>query len=94
MTGPFGLMTGRYPMAGARWRRAQPAGRTIGDTTPAGIGRKPTGQDVTYTAHPAIDAPVPPGADASSIATAGLALGLVADRLIHRVRDMFRQPKG
>ena len=120
------------------------ADRTIGDTTPAGIGRKPTGeqlrdmesdklsrgdrfrkkvyeraddiqdstektagtlqgifgahrptgQDVTYTAQPAIDRPVPPGADASSIATAGLALGLVADRLIHRVRDMFRQPKG
>jgi hypothetical protein len=120
------------------------ADRTIGDTTPAGIGRKPTGeqlrdmesdklsrgdrfrkkvyeraddiqdstektagtlqgilgahrptgQDVKYTTQPAIDRPVPPGADASSIATAGLALGLVADRLIRRVRDMFRQPKG
>lgn len=55
---------------------------------------RPTGQDVTFTAQPAIDAPAPPPADAGNIATAGLALGLLADRAIHWARDLLRRPKG
>jgi hypothetical protein len=120
------------------------ADRTIGDTTPAGIGLKPdgdqlrrlesdrvaradrfrknvydrvediqdatektagtlqglldahrpTGQDVTYTAQPAIENSSPPPADAGNIATAGLALGLLADRAIHWAMDHFRRPEG
>jgi hypothetical protein len=55
---------------------------------------RPTGQDVTYTAQPAIEATSPPSADAGSLATAGLALGLLADRAIDWARDHFRRPEG
>jgi hypothetical protein len=124
--------------------RAVEADRTLGDTTPTGIGLKPdgdqlrelesdrlaradrfrrnvyervddiqdvtektagtlqglldahrpTGHDVTYTAQPAYEASAPPPADAGSLATAGLALGLLADRAIGWARDHYRRPEG
>jgi hypothetical protein len=49
---------------------------------------------VTFTGQPLIDAPTPPPADAGNIATAGLALGLLADRVIHWAADALRRPKG
>ena len=119
------------------------ADRTLGDTTPTGIGLKPGGeqlrdmesdklsraarfrrefyreaqdiQDVSEknanelsallgphppaghaetVALPALEATSPPPADAGSIATAGLALGLLADRVIHWAADALRRPKG
>lgn len=118
------------------------ADRTIGDTTPTGIGLKPSGeqlrdmdsdklsrrarfrkelyrdaediQDATEktatdvvallgarppaghaetVALPSIEASPPP-ADAGSLATAGLALGLLADRFITWAREQHRQRKG
>ena len=119
------------------------ADRSIGDTTPTGIGLKPSGeqlrdmesdklsradrfrqefyrkaddiQDVSEKSanelaallgpHPptghaetigrsSIDTSPPPQLDAGNIATAGLALGLLADRVIHWGRELLRRPKG
>jgi hypothetical protein len=123
--------------------RAVQADRTIGDTTPAGIGLKPDGEQFRdmegdrvsrgdrfrkafYTevgdiqdagektasdvaamfarqspgghaetaTQPAIEASHPPPLDAGNIATAGLVVGLLADRVIHLGIDVFRRSKG
>jgi hypothetical protein len=61
--------------------RAVKADRTLGDTTPAGIGRKPDGDQLRGLESDRLArASSPPPADAGSLATAGLALGLLADR--------------
>lgn len=119
------------------------ADRTVGDTTPAGIGLKPDGtqlrdmegdklsrrarfrkelyreaediQDVTEKnitdiasllgphppaghaetlALPSIETSAPPPVDAGNLATAGLALGLVAERAISWASDHLRRPEG
>jgi hypothetical protein len=55
---------------------------------------RPTGHDVVHTTQRAIEAPQPPPADAGNIATAGLVLGLLADRAIHQAREWLRRSKG
>jgi hypothetical protein len=55
---------------------------------------RPTGHDEVYTTQPTIEAPQPPPADAGNIATAGLVLGLLADRAIHQAREWLRRSKG
>jgi hypothetical protein len=123
--------------------RVVEADRTIGDTSPTGIGLKPDGtqlrdmegdklsrrdrfrkelyreaediQDVSEknvtdiasllgshppaghaetVALPSIEASSPPPVDAGNLATAGLALGLVAERAISWAIDQLRRPKG
>jgi hypothetical protein len=123
--------------------RVVKADRTLGDTTPTGIGLKPDGtqlrdmegdklsrrarfrkelyreaediQDASEktatdvaallgphppaghaetVAVPSIEASSPPPVDAGSLATAGLALGLVAERAISWALDHLRRPKG
>jgi hypothetical protein len=55
---------------------------------------RPTGHDVVHATQPAIEAPQSPPADVGSIATAGLVLGLLADRAIHQAREWLRRSKG
>ncbi len=55
---------------------------------------RPTGHDVVHTTQPTIEAPPPPPADAGNIATAGLVLGLLADRAVHLARERLRRSKG
>jgi hypothetical protein len=55
---------------------------------------RPTGHEVAITAEPAAETPPPQPLDAGSIATAGLVVGLLADRAIHWAREWLRRPKG
>jgi hypothetical protein len=53
----------------------------------------PTGHAETV-GLPTIETSAPPQLDAGNIATAGLALGLLADRVIHWGKELLRRPKG
>jgi hypothetical protein len=51
------------------------------------LGHRPAGGEAAVTGHTVIEAPQPPPADVGSIATAGLVLGILADRGIHWARQ-------
>lgn len=62
---------------------------------PGGIGLKLDGDQLRGLESVRLArASSPPPADAGSLATAGLALGLPADRAIDWARDHFRRPEG
>jgi hypothetical protein len=67
--------------------------KTATDVT-ALLGPHPPAGQAETLALPSIEASSPPPVDAGSLATAGLALGLVAERTISWAFDHLRRPKG
>jgi hypothetical protein len=57
------------------------------------LAHRPTGGEAAATGHPVIEAPQPPPADAGSIATGGLVLGILADRGIHWARQRMKRER-
>jgi hypothetical protein len=58
------------------------------------LGHRPSGGEAAVTGHYVMEAPQPPPADAGSIATGGLVLGILADRGIHWARQRAKQKRG
>jgi hypothetical protein len=57
------------------------------------LGHRPSGGEAAVTGHYVMEAPQPPPADAGSIATGGLVLGILADRGIHWARQRVKQKR-
>jgi hypothetical protein len=72
----------------------QDAGEKTANDVAAMFARQPPGGHAETTTQPAIEASHPPPLDAGNIATAGLVVALVADRLIHLGIDVFKRSKG